>query len=588
MLDFKLQKDKISGDEWIETSLTGKPLLTTPQLNKGTAFTQEERLVFGLIGKLPPQVESLEEQVKRAYQQYESYQSNLQKNIYLNTIHDINQVLFYKLVSQYITEVMPLIYTPIVGTAVKEFSREFRQPRGLYVAYPSRQYINEILDNRSNPDIDIIVVTDGEGVLGIGDQGVGAMDISIAKLMVYTLCGGIDPSRTLPVQLDVGTDNQKLLNDPFYLGWRHPRLRGDDYNQFVDDFVAAVKKKFPNVLLHWEDFGRSTAHRHLNHHRTSLCTFNDDIQGTGVVTLAALHSAIKANHSTLDEQRIIVFGAGTAGTGISDQIFAAMINAGMKAEEAHKHFWLIDRQGLLVDDMSDLTPEQIPYARRAAEVAALRTQNSTITLLDVIKQIKPTILIGTSTLGGAFTKEIVETMAAHTQRPIIFPLSNPTENSEANPTDLLAWTNGNVLIATGSPYDDVVFNNRFKRIAQSNNALAFPGIGLGVIAVKAKYISDAMLWAACEALSQQAPIRHDENAALLPSLEHAQEVAKAIAIAVANQAIAENLAQTLPKNKSIEKIIEELMWKPKYHRFVKTAVKNRDYFFSRFINCSAK
>lgn len=571
MLDFKLIKDKATGEEWIETSTAGKSLLTIPQLNKGTAFTEEERHLFGLLGKLPPHLETLEEQVQRAYQQYQAYANDtLQKHIYLNNLHDKNQVLFYKLVSTHLTEMMPLIYTPVVGTAVKEFSREYRQPRGLYLAYPYRDHIETMLDNRSNPEIDLIVVTDGEGVLGIGDQGVGAMDIPIAKLMVYTLCGGIDPTRTLPIQLDVGTNNVKLLSDPFYLGWRHPRIDGQEYEDFIEQFITAVKRKFPNAFLHWEDFGRNHARRNLDRYRDQLCSFNDDIQGTGAVALAALSAAVKSQHSSLREQRIVIFGSGTAGTGVADQIFTAMLREGLSASEAKAKIWLIDRQGLLLNTLRDLTSAQQPYAHTISDtIHWKKSHENLIDLADVVKNVEPTILIGCAARTGAFTKEIIQEMASHVERPIIFPLSNPTEYSEATPADICQWTQGQALIATGSPFEDIVFKDRVLRIAQCNNALIFPGIGLGILASKAKRLTDDMLWAACQALCENAPIFNNPDAALLPSLEKARDVAKQIAIALAMQAQQEGLAQ-YDFRESIETRINEISWTPHYCRFKKS------------------
>lgn len=538
-------------------NVTGKKFLTIPQLNKSTAFSQEERLELGLIGKLPVQVETLEQQVQRAYLQYSSYQTLLHKRIYLNDLHDKNQVLFYKLVSLYLTEMMPVIYTPVVGTAVQQFHREFRQPRGLYIAYPDREYIDQILDNRTHPHVDLIVMTDGEGVLGIGDQGIGAIDIPIAKLMVYTLCGGLNPSRTLPIQLDVGTNNQALLDDPLYLGWRHPRLQGQEYDDFIDQVVQAIKRKFSPIFLHWEDFGKDNARRNLVRFQDQLCTFNDDIQGTGAVTLAAILAAVQANQSTLSEQRVVIYGAGTAGTGIADQICEAMIREGLTPEEARKRFWLLDRNGLVLQGMPRVMPAQAPYARPVAEV-----QNwSSTDLLQTVINAAPTILIGSSAKAGGFTQEIVEAMVQEISlRPIILPLSNPTEYAEATPVDLLKWTQGRALIATGSPFGDV----DGIRIAQCNNALVFPGIGMGVLAVQASRFTEGMLWAASETLSECAPIRKDPAGALLPTLSDAKVNARKIAIAVAKQACAEGLAQVPNAADQVEALVDRMIWEPEY------------------------
>lgn len=567
MLKFEVKRDEKTGEHFIETPLSGKPLLTTPQLNKGTAFTQEERKAFGLLGKLPHHVETLDEQVKRAYLQYSSYKTQLQQNIYLNNLHDKNQILFYRLLSRHLSEMLPTIYTPIVGTAVKRFSHEYRQPRGLYIAHTDKNQIGEILNNRSNPEIDLIVVTDGEGVLGIGDQGIGGMDIPVAKLMVYSLCGGIDPTRTLPVFLDVGTNNQELLNDPLYLGCRHPRISSDKYDSFIHRFVNEAHKQFPNAFLHWEDFGRGNARRILDQFKDEICTFNDDIQGTGAVTLSALLAACDITGVHIENHRIVVFGAGSAGTGISEQIVDAMVQRGLSPEEAHQRFWLIDRQGLLLENDIGLTESQRPFARRARDIAdwPIHEKNAP-SLTDTVRQVKPTILIGCSAQTGAFSQDIVETMVATCERPIIFPLSNPDEKCEAKPADILIWSQGKALIATGTAFPPVEYQNRMVQIAQCNNALVFPGIGLGVLAVRASRLTKAMIWAASQALSEFAPSKKDSFLPLLPSLDDAQAVAKHIAIAVAKCAIEDGLAQC-NQDKDLEKLIQDLYWEPRYLPF---------------------
>ncbi len=569
MLDFKVIRDEQTGELYVETSICGKPLLTIPQLNKSTAFTHEERRSFGLLGKLPYRVETLDEQVKRAYLQYSSYTTRLQQNIYLNNLHDKNQILFYKLVSRHLGEMLPTIYTPIVGTAVKRFSHEYRQPRGLYIAHSDKNHLEEIINNRSNPEIDLIVVTDGEGVLGIGDQGIGGMDIPVAKLMVYSLCGGINPIRTLPVFLDVGTNNQALLNDPLYLGCAHPRITTEHYDAFILGFVNAVHKHFPNAFLHWEDFGRGNARRILDKFQNELCTFNDDIQGTGAVTLAALLAACEVTGINLEDHRIVVFGAGSAGTGISDQIVDAMVRRGLDVKEAYKRFWLIDRQGLLTHADLELTEAQKPYARDMEEIKNWMTHNRQHpTLTDTVRHVKPTILIGCSAQPGAFSQDIIEIMSSTCERPIIFPLSNPDEKCEAQPENILYWSQGKALIATGTAFPAVEYQNRLVQIAQCNNALVFPGIGLGVLTVQASRLSTRMIWAAALALSEYSPSKKDSFLPLLPSLDDAQTVAKHIAIAVAQTAIEEGLAQ---KNKEadLEKLIQDNFWEPRYLPFRK-------------------
>ena len=523
MLKLRLDKDTQSGEPCLYTNLTGKALLTTPQLNKGTAFTLEERHAFGLLGKLPASIETLEEQAMRAYLQYNAFQTSLQKSIYLRALHDTNATLFYKLVSAHMAEMIPVLYTPIVGTAVETHSVEFRRPRGLYISYPDIENMEEIVNNRTNPEIDVIVVTDGESILGIGDQGIGGIDIPIAKLMVYTIAAGINPLRTLPIMLDVGTNNQTLLDNPMYLGWRHKRIAGEEYNKFIDRFVTLTKKTFPNVYLHWEDFGRENAQHNLDTYRDTISSFNDDIQGTGVVTLAAILAAVRTNKSQLIDQRIVIFGAGSAGIGIAEQICDAMIRSGLSSEEARQRFWLINSRGLITTHYEDLTGARKRFARDAAEIATWQIANPKfITLQEVVSNLKPTVLIGSSTIPGAFTQDIIETMASNCERPIIFPLSNPTEHSEATPAQLLEWTHGKALIATGSPFAPVVYNNQTYVIGQCNNALVYPGIGLGVMAVKAKKLSDDMLWAACEAVAGCAPSEREEIAPLLPALQDAR------------------------------------------------------------------
>ncbi len=563
MLEFKIKTDSKTGEKWVETKLKGKSILTTPLLNKGTAFSQEERIHLELLGKLPQCVETLEKQVQRAYQQFQCYSSDLQKHIYLNNLHDKSEIIFYKLVGTYLEEMFPYVYTPGVGSAVKAFSREFRQPRGLYVSYPDKEHIGRILDNRTHPEISTVVITDGEGVLGIGDQGIGAMDIPIAKLVVYTLCG-LNPYQALPVMLDVGTDNEALLEDPLYLGWRHKRIRGADYDEFIDIFLKELLKRFPKVMVHWEDFGKNNARRLLEKYRSKFCTFNDDIQGTGIVTLGALLAAMQATDIAIKDHRIVVYGAGTAGMGITDQLCAALVRLGLTEAEARKRFWLVDRFGLLLKDSTDLNEFQAPYAREAKESAAWGA-SADRNLLNVVREVKPTILIGASTIRNAFTEDIVKTMAQHTARPIIFPLSNPTEQCEGHPQHLLQWTEGRGLIATGSPFQQVPYGDKMIRIAQCNNALAFPGLGIGALAVQAKTINDHMLWEAAKVIAAQSPLNKDPDAPVLPALFEAKDLAFHIAVAVAKQAIKDGLATYPDTKESIETRIQKMIWKPEYY-----------------------
>ncbi|WP_264435391.1 NAD-dependent malic enzyme [Coxiella endosymbiont of Dermacentor marginatus] len=560
MLDFLFKIDE-NGQSYIETNISGKALLTIPQLNKGTAFSKEERKVFNLRGKLPNRVESLDDQVIRAYLQYKSFDIQINRNNYLNQLLNTNQVLFYRLIQDHLQEMLPTIYTPIVGNAVRAFNKKFMHPRGLYISYEDRNNIAEILDNRSNPLIDLIVVSDGEGVLGIGDQGVGAMAIPVAKLMVYTAVGGVNPLRTLPIMLDAGTNNKELLNDPLYLGWRHKRLTGGQYAEFIEKFIQAIQEKFPHVLLHWEDFGRTNAYRNLVKYRDVICSFNDDIQGTGAVTLGAILAALKITHSTLSKQRIVIYGAGSAGMGITDTIFRAVSQNGFSEAEARKLFWLVDQPGLLTEFSGYVTPAQQPYLRTKDETKNWKIENlHQISLLDVIENVKPTILIGTSARRHAFNQTIVKKMLKYVAKPIIFPLSNPTEKCEAEAIDLFQWTQGKALIATGSPFEDIIFKNKKFPVNQCNNYLAFPGIGLGIIAVKVKRVTDNMLWSASKALSRYA---EETTHRLLPSIPQAQEASYHVAIAVAKTAIEEGVAG-VSNGQSAEALVAQHIWEPHY------------------------
>lgn len=564
MLKYTSKVDPVTGHEWIETSLTGKALLVTPLLNKGTAFTYEERVELGLLGKLPYRIESLEEQLVRAKNQYNRYASVLQKYIYLNNLHDKNEILFYKLLLDNIHETLPMIYTPGVGSAVKEYSQEFRQPRGLYIAYPDKDKIRSILENRTHSDIDIIVVTDGERILGLGDQGIGGMDIPIAKLVVYSLCG-VDPYRTLPIFLDVGTDNPQLLNDPLYLGWRHPRIRGKEYDDFIELFVNAIHDIFPQTFLHWEDFGLHNARRILETYRKFHCTFNDDMQGTGVVTLAALLSAVQATKIPLEHHRVVILGAGTAGIGITEQLFSAMCRQGIDQEAARRQFWLIDREGLLLENSPELKSFQAIFARPNDEASLWPADGRD--LLSVVKAVKPTILVGCSTVRGAFTEEVIRTMTKQVAQPIIFPLSNPNENCEALPEHVISWSNGKALIATGSPFDPVVYKGKTYHITQCNNALSFPGIGLGIIATRATELTDNMLWAATLAICEQSPARRDHTSPLLPEVVEIPNLACHVALAVAKQAVSDKVATVVP-NMDPPNFIRENIWRPYYRKII--------------------
>jgi malate dehydrogenase (oxaloacetate-decarboxylating) len=519
--------------------MQGARLLGTPVWNKGTAFTVEERARFGLHGLLPPYVETLEEQVQRAYTAFLGYEKPVNRHIYLRQLQDNNEVLFYRLLLEHTEEMMPIVYTPVVAEACRHFSQIYRRPRGLFISYPLRDSIPELLRNRPHSEVDVIVVTDGERILGIGDQGVGGLAIPIGKLSLYTLIGGIHPTRTLPIVLDVGSNNEETRRDPSYLGWHHQRITGERYDEFIDQFVAAVKQELPHALLQWEDFAFNHARGILNRYRDELPTFNDDIQGTGAVALGAVLSAVKTAGSRIRDQKIVFLGAGSASMGVADYLRAAMVEDGLTDAEARSRFWIVDKDGLLHENRTDLSPEQRVYAR---------SDNPGNTLAEVIRNVDATVLIGLSTAKGAFTEPIVREMARKTKRPIILPLSNPTERSEAIPAYLLAWTEQRALIATGSP---------FPGIAQCNNVYIFPAIGLGAIASGATRVTDGMFLAAARALAENSP-----GTPLLPELHNLRSVTAKLAYAVAQQGYREGVARHVT-----EEEIAAAQWMPEYPEF---------------------
>ena len=571
MLKLREIRNQKGAIEHIETSYSGHNLLNTPKLNKGNAFTETERKEFGLLGVLPERIETLDEQATRLYAQYQEKSTDLQKNLFLNSIHDVNETLFYKVVQEHLKEMLPVIYTPTVGDAVEKFSLEMRRPRGVYISYENRDQIDTLLANRSYQDIDLIVVTDGEGVLGIGDQGIGGMDISIAKLMVYTLCAGVNPHRVLAMQLDVGTNNEKLLNDPMYLGWRHKRISGQQYDEFIGQFVSAVRKTWPDIYLHWEDFGRDNARKNLERYRQDMLTFNDDMQGTGIVALSNVLAAVEASGGDMTQQRIVMLGAGTAGVGIADQIYDAVRHAGLSPEAARQCFWLIDRDGLLMEGQAGLPDFQQPYLRSQADVEGWQLDDpNKIMLADVVRNVHPTILIGCSTVHGAFTESIVKDMATHVAHPIIMPLSNPTSHCEADPKDLIEWTDAKAMIAAGSPFPPVEYKGKTIRISQGNNAFIFPGLGLGVMVAKAKKMTDSMIVVAAKTLSSFSPVRQDKNAPLLPDFDDIIDISHTVAKAVAEQAIKEGLAQ-IPADADLDVLIRAATWAPHYYPYKKVS-----------------
>ena len=546
----------------------GRSVLTNPMLNRGTAFTPEHRQMLGLQGLLPSGVSTLEGQLRRVYAQYRRQPDDLAKNVMLGNMRDRNEVLFYRLLAEHLEEMLPIVYTPTVGKAIEQYSHEYRRPRGVFLDVNHPEEVEESLRNYGldSEDVDLLVATDSEGILGIGDQGVGGIDISIGKLAVYVAAAGLHPRRVIPVVLDMGTDNLRLLNDEMYIGNRHARVRDQRYDELIDAYVTAASKLFPHAMLHWEDFGAGNARRILNKYASQVCTFNDDMQGTAAVVLAAAFAGVKAAGTQMRDQRVVIHGAGTAGIGIADMMREAMIREGLTEEEATGRFWAVDSRGLLTDNYAGtLRDFQQPYARPAAEIAAWpRQPGDSITLADVVVNANPTMLIGTSTQSGAFTEHIVRHMASTVDRPIIMPLSNPTSKAEAVPEDLIRWTDGMALVATGSPFPPVSHRGRTYTIAQSNNALVFPGLGLGVAVVRALRITDAMITAAADAVATFADPT-GSGGALLPPVTDLRTVSAAVAIAVAQTANEHGLAEQ-PLTDPVKQI-HQAMWRPEYPPF---------------------
>jgi malate dehydrogenase (oxaloacetate-decarboxylating) len=540
------------------TTLRGRAVLADPRINKGTTFDDGERRDLGLTGLVPPAHFTLEDQVARVYEQYQRQPDDLARNVTLNALHDRNEVLFYRLLTDHLGEMLPIVYTPTVGQAIERYSHEYRRPRGVYLSVDHPELIEaSLLDFDLGPDdVDLVVATDAGAILGIGDWGVGGINIAVGKLAVYTAAGGIDPARTIPVMLDVGTDRQSLLEDPVYIGNRHPRVPAAEYDAFLDQFVRAVGKLFPLALLHWEDLGVANARRLLDRYRDERLTFNDDIQGTGAVNLAAVLAATRATGIPLESHRIVIFGMGTAGAGIADQLTAAMVADGVPEAEARGRFWVLDRPGLLTRDMTALSDAQRRYARDPAEAAG------GIGLAEVVARVHPTVLIGTSTRAGAFTEAIVRDMADHAEQPVILPMSNPTALAEATPADLLHWTGARALVATGSPFGPVDYGGTRYEIGQANNALIFPGLGLGVIAARARRVTGGMLLAAARAVADLTDIS-TRGASLLPQVTDLRQTSVAVAAAVARAAHAEGVASAA-LDADVAAQVRALMWEPRY------------------------
>lgn len=563
-MKINLKKDE-AGNKYIEVDKVGYELIDNPILNKGRSFSPEEHGLLKVRGLVPPKTISLDEVVEKNYKVLQNKPNDLERHIFLRAIQDRNETMFYALINRYIEEIMPLIYTPTVGAACQQFAQIYRRARGIFISYPNRDHIDEILDHKYFEDTEVIVVSDGERILGLGDQGAGGMGIPIGKLSLYTACAGIAPNKTLPIILDVGTDNEELLNDPLYLGWHNKRIRGAEYDEFVDKFVKAVKKRFPNILLQWEDFAQSNALKLLNRYKDQLCTFNDDIQGTAAIVVGALLSGVSASGISLDKQKIVVVGAGSAGVGISNLITDAMVDEGMSRKDAEGSIFLVDRYGLITDNINSLD-FQAPFVKSSGMLDLWKVINKeNITLLETIANSKATMLIGVCGQAGIFTRDIIEQLTANCARPIIFPLSNPTAKAEANPHDMLDWTNGKAIVGTGSPFPLYANGGKERRIDQVNNAYIFPGIGLGIRAVNGRRITDRMFLISAKALSDLSPARVDSSANLLPPLKEVRTVSRYIAVAVAKEAVRAGLTDNPNLTDSeIIALIDDYMWEPVY------------------------
>jgi malate dehydrogenase (oxaloacetate-decarboxylating) len=547
----------------LQVSLSGFNLINSPRLNKGTAFTDHERDVFDLHGLLPPHVGNLDEQIERRLEALRAQPNSFSKYSFLRDLQDTNETVFYALLARNIEEMLPLAYTPTVGEGCQRFSEIWRKPRGLFLSYPNKNRIDQILSHSRYDGVKCIVVSDGERILGLGDQGAGGMGIPIGKMALYTALGGIHPENCLPILLDVGTDNEDRLKNPLYIGWRSRRIRGQDYDDFVDVFVQSVKKRWPHVLLQWEDFAGSNAARLLARYRDQLCTFNDDIQGTAAVASATLISAINVTGVPIEQQKIAMVGFGSAGIGITNLLSQFIQDSGLTEEKARAHIYAIDRYGLITEKGKDVRPEQLPYARKEQEVQSWKQSNGEISLLDVVRNAKPSVLIGVSGQPGAFSEEVVREMAKHTDRPVIFPLSNPTSRSEATAQDLMDWTGGRALVGTGSPFEPVNVGGKKIPVTQTNNSYIFPGLALGIIASKAKLVTDTMVKAAAEELVRQLPTQKDKNASLLPPISDARKIGRLIGEAVGRQAIKDGQAQVADED-ALSRELQANIWDPVY------------------------
>lgn len=569
-MDFYKKTDQ-NNQDYLEVSLEGYALINNPLLNKGMGFSEKERRDFNLEGLIPPRIASLDEQVDRSYEAFLSKDKDIEKYIYLRDLQNSNEILFYQLLTSHMTEMLPIVYTPVVGEGCQRFSQIYRRPRGLFISYPDMHRIDHILANPVFDQVRAIVVSDGERILGLGDQGAGGMGIPIGKLALYTACAGVHPAATLPILLDVGTNNKELLDNPLYIGWKHERIRGQEYDAFVDAFVTAVKKRFPKVLLQWEDFAQQNANPILQRYRDQLLTFNDDIQGTAAIATGTLLAALQVTKASLKDHRIAVLGGGSAGCGISSLLVEAMMLEGLTETEALSRFYLIDRNGLLTEGTPGLMPFQEKFCQSKTNVIHWNCADSNhITLMDVVKNAHPTVLIGVSGQAGAFSEAIVREMASHVKIPVIFPLSNPTSCSEAIPEDLIAWTDNRAVIGTGSPFPPVMRNGVSTRVDQTNNAYIFPGMGLGLIAIEATRVTDKMFMVAAKALAACSPNLQDPSANLLPPLDTIREISFKVALAVAKEAVTEGLAP-FKSDEQIEKMVQDQLWEPIYLPYQKPA-----------------
>jgi malate dehydrogenase (oxaloacetate-decarboxylating) len=553
------------GSGSVKTALSGYELLNDPRLNKGTAFTEAERDAFDLHGLLPPRIGTLEEQASRRLQVLRSFETDLERYAFLRDLQDTNETLFYAVLTQNLEELLPIAYTPTVGAGCQQFSRFFRKPRGLFLSLPHKDRIAQILGHPRFDKVEAIVVTDGERILGLGDQGAGGMGIPIGKLALYVGCGGVHPATTLPIMLDVGTDNPDCLDDPLYVGWRHERVRGAEYDEFIEAFVTEVSKRWPHVLLQWEDFARSNATRLIELYRDRLCTFNDDVQGTAAVATGTLLSAVNLTGASLAEQRIAILGAGSAGCGIASLLRMAMRDAGLSDQESGQRFFMVDRDGLLVKGMPDIAPFQQPFLQEKSAVGGWTLDHpDQIAMLDVVRNAKPTALIGVSGQAGAFSEAIVRLMSEQHRRPIILPLSNPTSRSEATPEDLDAWSGGRAIIGTGSPYPPLTRDGVKFKVDQTNNSYIFPGVGLGAIAIEARRVTDEMFMAAAKALAAESPACLNPKQNLLPPVSSLRENSFSVALAVARQAHKQGLTRPDLSADAIEDLIRAKVWTPQY------------------------